>query len=629
MPESPSRLNGLLASFRSSEPTASPTHAESLQSLRAGGFAPSSPTRAPFPANPSTSHLSPEVLATNTNYNNLDAQTAEIVDGVRDLTMGSPPKGLENSPTRLSPNKENSPFTEYGQNYRYQNSVAMTNNHPVKEMSMEDYEKLNDPKVKRLVDVAQLYFFDYYFDLLTYVHARQQRLVRAKTSLSQIPDAIERSRQLSSYLGRERVQLRKRRVKLKYGDFKILTQVGQGGYGQVYLARKSDTKEICALKVLNKKLLQKLDEVRHILTERDILTASKSPWLVKLLYAFQDTQNVYLAMEFVPGGDYRTLLNNTGILNPRHTRFYISEMFCSLDALHKLGYIHRDLKPENFLIDSSGHIKLTDFGLASGAISKERVESMRIKLDALKDMEIPYRSVTERQRMYRSLRASDITYAHSVVGSPDYMALEVLQGRKYDYTIDYWSLGCMLFETLAGYPPFAGSTPDETYANLQQWKRSLHRPQYEDGRFVFSDRTWDLIQRLITSPRYRFQSFDEIKAHAYFAEIHWDTLRQSTPPFIPQLDNETDAGYFDDFSNETDMAKYKEVLEKRSQVESLSDRGVPLPSRAFIGFTFKHQKLNANNGGGSTQGFEDSGFRQQQRSFRTRRNVDSPFDTIF
>ncbi|CAN6672846.1 cell cycle protein kinase Dbf2p [Trichomonascus vanleenenianus] len=503
-------------------------------------------------------------------------------------------------------NKENNPFP----------AAAA----PRSELSARDFEKINDPKVKRLVNVAQLYFFDYYFDLMTYVYNRQQRLNKAKASIAMVPPP-ERDAKWKSYTGRERVFLRKRRVKLKYGDFQILTQVGQGGYGQVYLAQKSDTKEICALKVLNKKLLMKLDEIRHILTERDILTVAKSPWLVKLLYSFQDSESVYLAMEFVPGGDYRTLLNNTGILSPRHTRFYISEMFASLDALHKLGYIHRDLKPENFLIDSTGHIKLTDFGLASGAISKERVESMRIKLDAVKDLQVPHRSVTERQQMYRSLRKSDINYANSIVGSPDYMALEVLQGKDYNHTIDYWSLGCMLFETLAGYPPFAGGTPDETYANLQQWKRALRRPQYEDGKYVFSDRTWDLIQRLITSPRYRFNSFEEIKQHQYFGEVDWDHLRESNPPFVPQLDSEADAGYFDDFTNESDMAKYKEVMEKRNQVENLADKGTPLPSRAFIGFTYKHSKNQQN-----VNALEET--RKSLNSYRTRA-VDTTFGTIF
>lgn len=100
----------------------------------------------------------------------------------------------------------------------------------------------------------------------------------------------------NKYAGRERANLRKRRVRLRQGDFQILTQVGQGGYGQVFLAQKKDTKEVCALKVMSKKLLFKLDEVRHVLTERDILTTAKSQWLVRLLYSFQDDKNIYLAM---------------------------------------------------------------------------------------------------------------------------------------------------------------------------------------------------------------------------------------------------------------------------------------------------------------------------------------------
>lgn len=87
-------------------------------------------------------------------------------------------------------------------------------------------------------------------------------------------------------------------------------------------------------------------KVRHVLVERDILTATKTSWLVRLLYAFQDAQHVYLAMEYVPGGDFRTLLNNSGVLKEEHARFYISEMFVAVNELHKLGYIHRDLKPE-------------------------------------------------------------------------------------------------------------------------------------------------------------------------------------------------------------------------------------------------------------------------------------------
>ncbi len=141
-------------------------------------------------------------------------------------------------------------------------------------------------------------FLDHYFDLLSYVHNRQNRTAAFESEYP-LPPATSQDEYNAArhkYLGRERANLRKRRTRLRHGDFQILTQVGQGGYGQVYLASKKDTREVCALKVMSKKLLFKLDEVRHILTERDILTAAKSEWLVKLLYAFQDEKSIYLAM---------------------------------------------------------------------------------------------------------------------------------------------------------------------------------------------------------------------------------------------------------------------------------------------------------------------------------------------
>jgi len=141
-------------------------------------------------------------------------------------------------------------------------------------------------------------FLDYYFDLLSYVHNRQTRTTdfHDNAGKTAVPEDVEYKAAYKQYLGKERAYLRKRRTRLRYGDFKILTQVGQGGYGQVYLAQKSDTKEVCALKVMSKKLLFKMDEIRHVLTERDILTNAKSDWLVRLLYAFQDEKSIYLAM---------------------------------------------------------------------------------------------------------------------------------------------------------------------------------------------------------------------------------------------------------------------------------------------------------------------------------------------
>ncbi|KAK6464074.1 protein kinase [Scheffersomyces coipomensis] len=475
----------------------------------------------------------------------------------------------------------------------------------------EFHKKANDPKTKRLASVAQLYFLDYYCDMFDYVISRRERskLVEHKLLTDSTMNNQRQQLEWKNYIGRERSLLRKRRLKPKHKDFEMITQVGQGGYGQVFLARKKDTREICALKILNKNLLVKLDETRHVLTERDILTNTRSEWLVKLLYAFQDPEKVYLAMEFVPGGDFRTLLNNTGYLIPPHARFYITEMFLAVNSLHELGYIHRDLKPENFLIDSKGHIKLTDFGLAAGSISNERIESMRIKLNNLQDLtsenyKIPSKLMTERQKIFKqSQNYYNKNFANSIVGSPDYMALDVLQGKNYNFTIDYWSLGCMLFESLCGYPPFSGSKQDETYYNLKNWKTSLRRPQTKDGRFVFSDRTWQLIVKLIADPQDRLQTFKQVQSMGYFNDINdWNNLREKTPPFTPQLDNEEDAGYFDDFEDEEMMMKYKDVFARQEHNESLLDKSSSAASKKrssqlqhnFIGFTFKH-KSNPNN----------------------------------
>ncbi|ROW13809.1 hypothetical protein VPNG_03624 [Cytospora leucostoma] len=469
-------------------------------------------------------------------------------------------------------------------------------------LTQEERDILEKPNVRRLVNVTQLYFLDYYFDLLTYVGNRQNRLNAFQAEYPTPPDTDEETykQMWHKYTGRERANLRKRRVRLRQGDFQILTQVGQGGYGQVFLAQKKDTKEVCALKVMSKKLLFKLDEVRHVLTERDILTTAKSQWLVRLLYSFQDDKNIYLAMEYVPGGDFRTLLNNTGVLSNRHARFYIAEMFCSVDALHQLGYIHRDLKPENFLVDSSGHVKLTDFGLAAGMLAPAKIESMRIRLEKASETSVPFgkpmeqRTVAERRDGYRSMRNKDANYAKSIVGSPDYMAPEVLRGEEYDYTVDYWSLGCMLFEALTGFPPFAGSSPDETWRNLKHWKEVLKRPVWEDPNYFLSNRTWNFITTCINSRSKRFSNIKDIYAHQYFAEVNWETLRDTKAPFVPELDSETDAGYFDDFTNEADMAKYKEVHDKQTALETMAEREEEMNKALFVGFTFRHRKTDEN-----------------------------------
>lgn len=507
-----------------------------------------------------------------------------------------------NTDVRMATAKSDTPFQAYSdvtmstaKGYTLGNDITMDTakgNATTIRRGFQAWERrlLESSEVRRKATVAQLYFLDYYFQSLSYLASRRERRAKFdKDTSSRVISQQDYGKEFKSYCGRERVLLRRRRAKLKVDQFHIIAQVGQGGYGEVFLARKADSGEVCALKKMKKRTLFKMDEVRHVLVERDILTATKTPWLVRLLYAFQDSQHVYLAMEYVPGGDFRTLLNNSGVLKEEHARFYISEMFAAVIELHKLGYIHRDLKPENFLVDSSGHVKLTDFGLATGALNPKRIESLKIKLDKVKDNQIIHRSTMERRSIYKSVRNQDPRYADSIVGSPDYMAPEVLRGKPYTYSVDYWSLGCILFEFLAGFPPFSGSTPEETWTNLKNWTKVLRRPEYdkpEDLIFNLTDIAWDGITRLIAHASVRYSSLAQIASHPFFTGVKWDDMRSVRAPFIPALDSEIDTGYYDDFTSADDMAKYAEVMEKQRNVDQVKEKDEPIKRGVWVGFTF-------------------------------------------
>ncbi|POW19951.1 hypothetical protein PSHT_04106 [Puccinia striiformis] len=448
---------------------------------------------------------------------------------------------------------------------------------------------LANPEVQRKANVAQLYFYDHYFDLLTYLNGRKKRLALFRENSTSVEiDPSQAGKEWRSYCGRERALLRKRRTKLKLDSFHIIVQVGQGGYGEVFLARHKLSKEVVALKKMKKKTLLKMDEVTsHILT-----ATSKSDWLVKLLYAFQDPDYIYLAMEFVPGGDVRTLLNNSGVLKEEHAKFYATEMFVAVDSLHKLGYIHRDLKPENFLIDRSGHIKLTDFGLAAGSINPGKIQSLKHRLDDAKDENLQlWKSTVEMKTIYKTLRLQDPRYADSIVGSPDYMAIEVLEVKV---TVSHWSLGCILFEFLSG-QQFRRNMGE--FEELEQSLGDLITINQKIRSLIFPIRLGSLYSRLLIPKKNAARAWNSFKSLKFFQDMNWDNMRDITPPFIPSLDSEIDAGYFDDFGNPEEMKKYGEVFEKARAVEAVEEIYTNPGSKdknncrgVWVGFTFKGGK---------------------------------------
>lgn len=160
--------------------------------------------------------------------------------------------------------------------------------------------------------------------------------------------------------------IRLKRAKMEKSMFEKIKTLGVGAFGEVCLARKVDTGTLYAMKTLRKKDVLLRNQVAHVKAERDILAEADNEWVVRLYYSFQDKDNLYFVMDYIPGGDMMSLLIRLGVFSEELTRFYIAELTCAVESVHKMGFIHRDIKPDNILIDQDGHIKLTDFGLCTG-----------------------------------------------------------------------------------------------------------------------------------------------------------------------------------------------------------------------------------------------------------------------
>ena len=608
------------------------------------------------------------------NIQNEEKKKFDLVSGLDDLNLSPPPPLRQSLPPtpKLEPVKIREPsvkiihskFNEIEDAEDDSCSLASRVNMGTANQKSPVRLAAVDPETARKCTTTDFFFLDHYFDLLTYLQERKQRIISFKehAQLQRWP-ADQYQREWQQQLARESAFLRKRRTRTNLIQFTVLKQIGQGGYGQVFLVRKKDTDEVCALKKMSKIHLKKMNEVNHILTERDILTQTRSEWLTRLLYAFQDFEHVYLAMEYVPGGDMRTMMNKAGILHEPDAMFYMAEMFVAVNELHKLGYLHRDLKPENFLIDSQGHLKLTDFGLSKGQLASARVESLKEKLIVAKDAKLVKYTSLERKSFHQSLREhwdeEHRNRAFSLVGSPDYMAPEILQNSNhsgrvgvfapgYDFLVDYWSLGCIMFEMLSGYPPFAGPSMEDVWVNLYHWQEVLERPQYEgeDAEFNMTDGAWSLITSLIDHKQRRLSSIQAVYSHPWFHEFNqriashcsahpearprthtlfWTELRSVPaavvrPPFIPPLKCETDTQNFDDFNDPKSNIIYKEVFEKQKKLQDELDASPGQMNTAveeeqelanqqngkqnlmreyrvpYVGFTYKHkQAVNFDN----------------------------------
>ena len=336
-------------------------------------------------------------------------------------------------------------------------------------------------------------------------------------------------------------------IKLTYNDFQPIKLLGRGSFGEVILVRLKSTKKVYAMKILDKKILKMKKQQNHTKTERDLMVKINSPFIVNIKSAFQDDTNLYLVSEFMQGGDMFFHMHDGQIVIFSHdkTRFYILELVLALESLHKNNMVYRDLKPENILLDSKGHVKLTDFGLSK-------------------------------------ILEDEDDKAFTLCGTPQYLAPEVLLKKGYDKMVDWWSLGCVLYEMLMGRLPFAIK---RGMINLKIYEKKVDYPR------KISNEARDLIEKfLVVNPTERLgygpNGTDDIKNHPFFNGVDWDLAIQKKykPPFIPKLKNDVDLRYFDNCFTDEPIGGPKRRITIRDR-----DRE---PSNEYKGFTYMAESVS-------------------------------------
>ncbi|RKP18588.1 serine/threonine protein kinase 15, partial [Rozella allomycis CSF55] len=277
-------------------------------------------------------------------------------------------------------------------------------------------------------------------------------------------------------------------------------------YRRVYLAKKKSTGDHYAVKVISKRHMKSKADVERILLERNILAMVDNPFIVKLFYSFQTFDQLYMVMEYLNGGDLLSLLESAGHFGESWAQFYTAELVLAVEHLHSLGIVHRDIKPQNLLIDKRGHLKLADFGLS---------------------------------RMHNASSGLIMPKTNSFVGTPEYLAPEMLLGSGYDESVDWWDVGIILYEILVGNNPFYDDDVEKTFENILSRKFTWPKG--------VSSSAMDILDGLLTvepSDRLGYNGAGEIKKHSFYNGIDWDNISNVQASFIPILEGNDDTRYF-------------------------------------------------------------------------------------
>ncbi|KAM5321615.1 protein kinase C zeta type isoform 3-T3 [Glossophaga mutica] len=299
-------------------------------------------------------------------------------------------------------------------------------------------------------------------------------------------------------------------------DFDLIRVIGRGSYAKVLLVRLKKNDQIYAMKVVKKELVHDDEDIDWVQTEKHVFEqASSNPFLVGLHSCFQTASRLFLVIEYVNGGDLMFHMQRQRKLPEEHARFYAAEICIALNFLHERGIIYRDLKLDNVLLDADGHIKLTDYGMCK-----------------------------------EGLGPGDTT--STFCGTPNYIAPEILRGEEYGFSVDWWALGVLMFEMMAGRSPFDIITdnPDmntEDYLFQVILEKPIRIPRFlsvKASHVLKGFLNKDPKERLGCRPQ---SGFSDIKSHAFFRSIDWDLLekKQALPPFQPQITDDYGLDNFD------------------------------------------------------------------------------------
>jgi len=271
----------------------------------------------------------------------------------------------------------------------------------------------------------------------------------------------------------------------KLEHFELRETLGTGSFGRVRVAKRktADPPEYYAIKCMKKREIIKTKQVTHIMQEKGLLAELRHPFIVNLLAGFQDSSRLYIVLEFVMGGEMFTHLRSAGRFPNDVAKFYHAELVLAFQYLQTKDVIYRDLKPENLLLDHKGHVKITDFGFAKRVPAAERT--------------------------------------FTLCGTPEYLAPEIIQSKGHGRAVDWWAMGILLYEFIAGYAPFYDDSPFRIYEKILEGR--IQFPNWFDGRAK------DLIKALlVTDHTKRLGTLkggpDDVKAHQYFKGANWEKL---------------------------------------------------------------------------------------------------------